>query len=416
MKTVNSILLIILFLFSFSEKGICQWTKIGLPTDRVMSVAVQTDGTVFAGTYSNGLYRSAGDYSNWTQVLGPPSVYEIYSIAFDSSGGVLAGTHVGGLYRSANNGTNWTALSKSSGSNSLPVDDIYSIIVGPTGSIIVADGTGLNGEVFRSTDVGSTWQSVLNPTYGIYTLAASTSGNLYAGGASWFYNSINNGDTWNWKGSSSGLTKAPIVLAARDPNYVFAGTSGGGVFLSKNNGDAWSAVNTNLSSMYITALVIDDTTIYAGTDGGGIFQSVDNGSNWTELNTGLTDKKVNALAIGNSYLYAATNGSGVWKISINHDATALPSLEKRSVLVLEQNYPNPFALSTTISFTIARKSFVTLKVYDHSGKQVAALVSDELPAGNHSRQWNASTLPNGIFYYRLQAGTAATSKKLILSR
>jgi photosystem II stability/assembly factor-like uncharacterized protein len=415
MKTVKSILLITLFLFYCSEKGMSQWVQIGLPTDRVISLAVKTDGTVFAGTYSNGLNRSTGNYSTWSQVLGPPSVYEVYSVAFDSSGGVLAGTHVAGLYRSANNGTNWTPLS-SSGSNSLPVDDIYSIAVSPTGTIFVADGTGLYGEVFRSNDVGGTWQSVLNPTYGIYTLAASTSGNLYAGGASWFYNSTNNGDTWNWKGSSSGLTKAPIVLAARNPNYVIAGTSGSGVFLSKNNGENWSEVNTNLTNKYITALVMDDTTIYAGTDGGGIFKSIDNGSNWTELNTGLTDKKVNSLAIGNSCLYAGMNGSGVWKIPLKPDVTAVPSFEKGTQVLLKQNFPNPVTQNTTIPFTTLKKSFVTLKVYDHSGKHVATLVSEELPAGNYSRQWNASAMPNGIYYYRLTSGAATFSKKLILSR
>jgi photosystem II stability/assembly factor-like uncharacterized protein len=415
MKTVKPILLITLFLMYFSEKGMSQWSQIGLPDDRVMSLAVQTDGTVFAGTYSNGLYRSTGNYSTWTQVLGAPSVYEVLSIAFDSAGGVLAGTHVAGLFRSTNQGANWTLLSSSSGANSLPVDDIYSIIVSPTGAILVADGTGLIGEVFRSTDAGSNWQSVLNPAYGIYTLAANTSGTLYAGGTSWFYNSTDNGDTWNWQGSSSGLTQAPIVLASRNPDHVFAGTSGSGVFLSVNNGVNWSAVNTNLTNEYITAIVLDDTTLYVGTYGGGIFKSVDNGSNWTVVNTGSMNATVNTLAIGDSFLYAGTDGSGVWRMPLT-GVNAVPSLEKGTALFLEQNYPNPFALSTTIPFAISAKSFVSLKVYDHSGKQVATLVSEELPAGNYTRQWNTSALPNGIYYYCLLAGATSYSKKLILSR
>ena len=416
MKTVKSILLITLFLMYFSEKGMSQWSQIGLPDDRVMSLAVQTDGTVFAGTYSNGLYRSTGNYSNWTQVLGPPSVYNVLSLAFDSSGGVLAGTYLAGLFRSTNQGANWTLLSSSSGANSLPVDDIYSIIVSPTGAILAADGTGLIGQLFRSTDTGSNWQSVLNPAYGVYTLAANTAGTLYAGGTSWFYNSTDNGDTWNWQGSSSGLTQAPIVLAARNPNYVFAGTAGSGVFLSVNNGAYWTAVNTNLTNRYITAIVLDDTTLYVGTDGGGIFKSVDNGSNWTVVNTGSMNETINILAIGDSCLYAGTDGSGVWRMPLNTDVNAVPSLEKETALFLEQNYPNPFALSTTIPFAILTKSFVTLKVYDHAGKLVATLVSEELPAGNYSRQWNIAALPNGIYNYCLQAGATSYSKNLILSR
>ena len=91
MKTGNSILIIVLIIFCCNKNGMSQWSQIGLPTDRVMSLAVQSNGTVFAGTYSNGLYRSTGNYSSWTQVFGPPSVHEIYSIAFDSSDGAPYG-------------------------------------------------------------------------------------------------------------------------------------------------------------------------------------------------------------------------------------------------------------------------------------------------------------------------------------
>jgi hypothetical protein len=81
---------------------------------------------------------------------------------------------------------------------------------------------------------------------------------------------------------------------------------------------------------------------------------------------------------------------------------------------LNQNYPNPFNPSTIISFNLPTRTFVTLKIFDLLGREVATLISEELSAGNYSRQWNASKLPSGIYFYRLQAGSYAQSKKLVL--
>ena len=83
---------------------------------------------------------------------------------------------------------------------------------------------------------------------------------------------------------------------------------------------------------------------------------------------------------------------------------------------LGQNYPNPANPSTSISFSLPARSFVSLKVFDSTGRNRATLVSEELSAGNHSRQWNADGLTSGVYFYRLQAGPFAETKKLVLLR
>jgi len=85
-----------------------------------------------------------------------------------------------------------------------------------------------------------------------------------------------------------------------------------------------------------------------------------------------------------------------------------------SDFVLEQNYPNPFNPSTTISFTLPRPSFVTLKVSDILGKEVATLVAEQLPTGRHRAVWNASGFASGVYFYHLQAGEFVETKKLLL--
>jgi photosystem II stability/assembly factor-like uncharacterized protein len=81
---------------------------------------------------------------------------------------------------------------------------------------------------------------------------------------------------------------------------------------------------------------------------------------------------------------------------------------------LYQNYPNPFNPTTTLSFALPLESFVSLKVYDVMGREVATIVSEELSPGTYIRQWNAANMSNGIYFYRLNAGSFTNTKKLIL--
>jgi hypothetical protein len=87
-----------------------------------------------------------------------------------------------------------------------------------------------------------------------------------------------------------------------------------------------------------------------------------------------------------------------------------------SPFALGQNYPNPFNPSTTISFYLPSKLFASLKVYDILGREVATLVSEELPQGKYSRLWNAAGMSSGVYFYRLQAGTFTETNKLVLLR
>ncbi|MBK6913880.1 MAG: T9SS type A sorting domain-containing protein [Ignavibacteriales bacterium] len=70
---------------------------------------------------------------------------------------------------------------------------------------------------------------------------------------------------------------------------------------------------------------------------------------------------------------------------------------------LSDNYPNPFNPTTTISFSIPERSFVTLKVYDMLGREVAELVNEELETGSFEKTFDANNLASGIYIYRITA-------------
>ncbi len=81
---------------------------------------------------------------------------------------------------------------------------------------------------------------------------------------------------------------------------------------------------------------------------------------------------------------------------------------------LEQNYPNPFNPSTAISYQLPAKSFVTLKVYDMLGREVATLVNGFAQAGSHSVRFDAGGLASGVYFTRLQAGRFVQVRKMLL--
>jgi hypothetical protein len=81
---------------------------------------------------------------------------------------------------------------------------------------------------------------------------------------------------------------------------------------------------------------------------------------------------------------------------------------------LFQNYPNPFNPTTTISYSLPQKTFITLKVYDVLGRDVVTLINKEMEAGIHSQQLNLLNMPSGIYFYRIEAGNYTQTKKLVL--
>lgn len=83
---------------------------------------------------------------------------------------------------------------------------------------------------------------------------------------------------------------------------------------------------------------------------------------------------------------------------------------------LSQNYPNPFNPSTSIKYSVSGTQYVRLAVYDMLGREVAVLVDGERKAGEHSVDFSANNLSSGTYIYRLQAGSFAATKKMVLMK
>jgi hypothetical protein len=85
-----------------------------------------------------------------------------------------------------------------------------------------------------------------------------------------------------------------------------------------------------------------------------------------------------------------------------------------SSFLLDQNYPNPFNSVTIIPFRVGSRSHVSLAVYDCLGKQVAELLSKELPAGNYVQFWDATQFASGVYFCSLRSNQSIQSKRIVL--
>lgn len=81
---------------------------------------------------------------------------------------------------------------------------------------------------------------------------------------------------------------------------------------------------------------------------------------------------------------------------------------------LLQNYPNPFNPVTNIKYQISNNTYVTLKVYDILGKEIATLVNGNLKAGTYETHFDASSIPSGAYFYKIVAGNFTDVKKMLV--
>ena len=87
-----------------------------------------------------------------------------------------------------------------------------------------------------------------------------------------------------------------------------------------------------------------------------------------------------------------------------------------SNFALYQNYPNPFNRATRIKYIIPKQSFVTMKVFDMLGREIATLINEKHEPGSYEVEYDARELPNGFYFYRLKAGGFIGTKKMMFLR
>jgi hypothetical protein len=151
--------------------------------------------------------------------------------------------------------------------------------------------------------------------------------------------------------------------------------------------------------------------------GGNIITPGSNPSGKGRMVVGMNQSNMSILAFGDS----RNDAGGIYAQNVNYDGsfggptgiinygTASPDKYQ-----LFQNYPNPFNPNTIIRFQIKDSRFVTLKIYDVIGKEVASLVNDNMKAGTFEVNWNGENYSSGVYFYKLIAGNFSEVKRMVL--
>ncbi|WP_337865051.1 T9SS type A sorting domain-containing protein [Ignavibacterium sp.] len=428
--------IVILLFFGIISTSIAQWVKVSDIKVGVGGNIFSHNSTLILTGYFSGfkMYRSDNGGATWTSIADrfPYHVYDVFSYNNEIFGVTTTlGSDTSRFYVSNDNGLNWSERS-----------NIPSVTGNGAILSLTADGNTLYAvsnrkSFYISTDNGLTW------TEKIITISAS--GNLvsFAASGNNFVSvilgigaviSTNGGQTWEIKNPvSSTITSV----------YYFNGKifGNGGLFIFNNNTNNWDA-STGLPDALSFQIPVSMTgygnlvfSYFVGflTSQGSVYSSSDGGLNWTILNStglpttvspGASQSAITATST-NLFLYNQTQSgstvdtakTGVYRTIIS--TTSIENLENLPTkFSLSQNYPNPFNPSTTISFTIPQSEFVTLKVYDVLGNEVAMLVTEYKSAGTYNVQFSTNNLhlSSGIYFYRIQAGQFNEVKKMVLAK
>lgn len=119
-------------------------------------------------------------------------------------------------------------------------------------------------------------------------------------------------------------------------------------------------------------------------------------------------------------IFKAESANSVWSYLYLDDVSITTSTAIQEVqpnnhsIKLEQNYPNPFNHTTNIKYSISDEQFVTLKIFDFTGKELTTLANEKKAAGIYELTWDASSYKSGIYFCKLSVGSSVIAKKLVL--
>ena len=409
-------------------------TEIGIQSSSITCVAEDKTGNIWIGTSGEGIFEFDGN--NWVQYdtsNSPVTVNYIWTITVDSFNNKWFGTFgdTAGLIKFDNQ--NWTVYDLAD--FGIEGTTIFSIAIDSTNNLWM--GTYWDGLVMFDTD--STWKiynsgnsGLLQPQEEINCVAIDKSNRLWYGSDGWGGGMFDLDSTWLYFTNFN--TIDPVLLSAGFDK--FHNTWYGGwsfiVKIDSNLNITQFDYNSESAERY-TCLVPDSGKViwFASQMEGFLKLDFSTGEQWEKLfpksygleNIGCTglmkDRKGNLwVGYNNGYL-AVFNPEGI--TNIKNSPQDIPVK-----YFLYQNYPNPFNPTTTIKYSIPTSSplakgrtevgFVSLKVYDVLGREVATLVNEKQSPGNYEVTFNAVGLPSGIYFYKLTAGNFTEAKKMVLMK
>ncbi|MBD3385177.1 T9SS type A sorting domain-containing protein, partial [candidate division KSB1 bacterium] len=379
-----------------------EFSKLSLQSNTDLKSIAWIGDKLYIATWEEGVYCSSDSGETWTRITTNSSVRYVYTIKGGNDGKLWLGT-VGGLYYADKNDLNWQRVDH----EILRTAKITSILVKECG-VMYAGNYGCNEMgigVFVSVDHGAGWTSV---SEGMNHMSAhivyeSPQGDLYTGIGS---GNPNEGGAIYHGSHEKVLETVSRELGLSEP-----------VAVSLSSPDDAALQNgENLLLQWQASGDVCSYQVQVSLNPGFVDIVVDRGTEETQtIVKGLSDytqyfwrvRAVNAF------------GPGPWSVirSFATDPSVLVSKSDRDIpesFVLYANYPNPFNPVTTVSFDIAERSFVRVKVYNLNGRMIATLFSRSVKPGSYEATWDARGVSSGMYIITLKAGAFKAVRKCLL--
>jgi photosystem II stability/assembly factor-like uncharacterized protein len=426
------------------------------------SLVYISDGAAGLHIFQNDIFSTPGAGIKWEQQVSGTSD-DLWAISFaDTINGMTVGNN-GTILKTEDAGENWQPQQ----SNTLV--ELFGVFYLNANT---AFACGREGTILKTTNGGQNWEQLNTGTTNVFRDICFVDEDYgwAAGQDGLILHTTDGGE--NWETQITGINDYLNGITFTDYENGWVGGWDGKVLRTTNGGSNWQTTYTPSSADIYSLCFINNINGYAVTADVEVYMTTDGGNNWTEqynnpshLNAVLTDiffvDSINGYSVGNyGEIISTSNGGEHWYQQNSGVQTYLTSVcitkdgigwavgkegmilksEPISIItenekpvkkvpgefVLFNNYPNPFNPSTTISFQLPATSFVSLKIYDVTGKEVETIFSGKLKAGIHQYKWNAKGLASGIsaggryasgvYFYRLQTETNSITKKMILLR
>jgi photosystem II stability/assembly factor-like uncharacterized protein len=290
----------------------------------------------------------------------------------------------------------------------------------------VAGGDFGTERMFKTTNGGVNWIPVSsglpNKMFSVYFINANTGWSVGGPSSPKIIKSTNGGNNWFQQSTTVNTPLYSVMFADSTTGWAVAGYLGGETIIkTTNGGNVWFSQSSGDTRYLRECYVRDPQTAFAVGQGGKLIWTTNGGTNWTIQQTGSSVELWSidfandtiGYAIGSTVVLKTTNGGITF---VNNPSNEIP--EK---FVLYQNYPNPFNPVTDINFELPAAAYVTLTIFDISGRKLLDLVNEKQNAGYHKARWDASAYASGVYFYRIEArqtgsltGDFARVKKMVL--
>ncbi len=275
----------------------------------------------------------------------------------------------------------------------------------------------------KTTDGGTTWEfhnidTTENALYSVYFSDQDTG--WVVGAESTIRKTTDGGTTWIPQ--TIGTTKDLFSVHFIDQNigWIVGGSDSSGtgiIYKTTDGGTNWTNQPGNFETLHSVQFINQNIGWAVGLAGMIIYTS-DGGMNWIPQTSGTIVDALNsvyfvdantgwAVGLGGTILKTTTGGI----VSVEEEFDEIPTAYN-----LSQNYPNPFNSSSVIRYSVPQSSKVVIKVFDILGREIETLVNEEKPVGSYEVEFDATALPSGIYFYRLQAGDFVETKKMVLMK